>query len=138
MTRTADVVVVGAGACGTSVAYHLAALGVRRVLVLDEFRRQFTQPAAVVAGLNDSHQRLDARVMLVLGGEAQVVAFGTHRQEAESGFIGDKAKTDSRVGPAAADRFRDAAMIACQSSRRGTIRIKASVQVQKLTVVVSA
>jgi sarcosine oxidase subunit beta len=35
MTRTADVVVVGAGACGTSVAYHLAVLGVRRVLVLE-------------------------------------------------------------------------------------------------------
>ena len=35
MKRTADVVVIGAGANGTSTAYHLAALGVRDVLVLE-------------------------------------------------------------------------------------------------------
>ncbi|HEU5321397.1 MAG TPA: FAD-dependent oxidoreductase, partial [Methylomirabilota bacterium] len=35
MTRTADVVVVGGGVTGASIAFHLAALGVRRVLVLE-------------------------------------------------------------------------------------------------------
>lgn len=35
MTRTADVVVIGAGVTGVSVAFHLTALGVRDVLVLE-------------------------------------------------------------------------------------------------------
>lgn len=36
MQRTADVVVVGAGVMGASVAFHLARAGVRRVLVLEK------------------------------------------------------------------------------------------------------
>ena len=35
MTRTHDVIVIGAGVVGASVAFHLAALGVRDVLLLD-------------------------------------------------------------------------------------------------------
>lgn len=35
MSRTADVVIVGGGVTGTSIAYHLAARGVGRVLVLE-------------------------------------------------------------------------------------------------------
>jgi glycine/D-amino acid oxidase-like deaminating enzyme len=35
MTRTADVVIVGAGTTGVSIAFHLARAGVRRVLVLE-------------------------------------------------------------------------------------------------------
>jgi glycine/D-amino acid oxidase-like deaminating enzyme len=35
MTRTADVVVVGAGTTGLSIAFHLAGTGVRRVIVLE-------------------------------------------------------------------------------------------------------
>ena len=36
MTRTADVVVIGAGVMGASAAYHLAACGCRSVLVLEQ------------------------------------------------------------------------------------------------------
>src|SRR5207247_5832418 len=35
MTRTADVVVIGGGVTGISLAFHLTGLGVRRVLVLE-------------------------------------------------------------------------------------------------------
>jgi glycine/D-amino acid oxidase-like deaminating enzyme len=35
MTRTADVVIIGGGVTGVSIAYHLAGLGLRRVLVLE-------------------------------------------------------------------------------------------------------
>src|SRR5216117_3924067 len=35
MMTTADVVVIGGGANGTSTAYHLAALGVKNVLLLE-------------------------------------------------------------------------------------------------------
>jgi glycine/D-amino acid oxidase-like deaminating enzyme len=35
MTRTADVVIIGGGVTGVSIAFHLAGLGVRRVLVLE-------------------------------------------------------------------------------------------------------
>src|SRR5271155_4139535 len=36
MTEQADVVVVGAGIMGLAVAYHLARLGTKRVVVVDE------------------------------------------------------------------------------------------------------
>jgi glycine/D-amino acid oxidase-like deaminating enzyme len=35
MTRTADVVIIGGGVTGTSIAFHLGGLGVRRVVVLE-------------------------------------------------------------------------------------------------------
>ncbi|HEV8142730.1 MAG TPA: FAD-dependent oxidoreductase [Methylomirabilota bacterium] len=35
MTRTADVVIIGGGVTGVSIAFHLAGLGMRRVLVLE-------------------------------------------------------------------------------------------------------
>src|ERR671935_1462197 len=35
MSETADVVIIGAGIMGVSTAYHLARLGVRRVVVLE-------------------------------------------------------------------------------------------------------
>ena len=35
MTRTADVVIVGGGVTGASIAYHLAQRGVRKILVLE-------------------------------------------------------------------------------------------------------
>src|SRR6478752_3988646 len=37
MNRTAEFVVIGAGAFGASVAYHLAAMGQRNVVLLDRF-----------------------------------------------------------------------------------------------------
>src|SRR6478609_11857985 len=38
MTTAHDVIVIGAGVIGTSIAYHLAALGARDVVVLDRGR----------------------------------------------------------------------------------------------------
>jgi len=35
MTRTADVVIIGGGVTGVSIAFHLAGLGVRRIVVLE-------------------------------------------------------------------------------------------------------
>ena len=35
MTQTADVVVVGGGAIGASIAYHLAAAGAGRIVLLE-------------------------------------------------------------------------------------------------------
>jgi sarcosine oxidase subunit beta len=48
MQRTADVVVIGGGANGTSTAFHLALLGVRRVLLLE--RRQLAAGATGRSG----------------------------------------------------------------------------------------
>ena len=48
MTRTADVVVIGGGANGTSTAFHLALLGVRNVLVLE--RRHLAAGATCKSG----------------------------------------------------------------------------------------
>ena len=36
MTHTADVVIIGGGVEGTSIAFHLAARGIRDVLVVDK------------------------------------------------------------------------------------------------------
>ncbi len=36
MALTADVVIIGGGATGTSIAFHLAARGVRDVIVVDK------------------------------------------------------------------------------------------------------
>jgi sarcosine oxidase subunit beta len=48
MTRTADVVVIGGGANGTSTAFHLALLGVRDVVLLE--RRQLAAGATGKSG----------------------------------------------------------------------------------------
>ena len=48
MTRTADVVVIGGGANGTSTAFHLALLGVRHVVLLE--RRQLAAGATGKSG----------------------------------------------------------------------------------------
>src|SRR5882672_12806396 len=48
MTRTADVVVIGGGANGTSTAFHLALLGVRNVVLLE--RRELAAGATGKSG----------------------------------------------------------------------------------------
>jgi sarcosine oxidase subunit beta len=50
MTRTADVVVVGGGAIGTSTAYHLAAAGAGRVLLLERADAVGTGSTGACAG----------------------------------------------------------------------------------------
>lgn len=50
MIETADVVVIGAGAFGSSVAYHLAAMGQRNVALLDRFQLA-SQTSPRAAGL---------------------------------------------------------------------------------------
>jgi sarcosine oxidase, subunit beta len=50
MSRTADVIVVGAGAVGCSVAYHLAAAGAGRVLVLERADAVGTGATGACAG----------------------------------------------------------------------------------------
>jgi len=50
MTRTADVIVVGAGAVGCSAAYHLAAAGAGRVLVLERAAAVGTGATGACAG----------------------------------------------------------------------------------------
>jgi len=50
MTRTADVVVVGGGAIGTSAAYHLAAAGAGRVLLLERADAVGTGSTGACAG----------------------------------------------------------------------------------------
>ena len=36
MTRTADVIIIGAGVVGCAIAYNLAKMGCRNVVVLEE------------------------------------------------------------------------------------------------------
>ena len=56
MIKTAEAVVIGAGAFGASLAYHLARQGLRDVVLLDRFRvGAQTSPRA--AGLTQQIRR---------------------------------------------------------------------------------
>ena len=80
---------------------------------------EVTQEVAVFAGLDDSHQRLHARIVFAGGGEAQIKTFHSHWQEAESCLGSDQLQTDTGIGPAAANRLGNSTMIARESARGG-------------------
>ncbi|MCC6173814.1 MAG: FAD-binding oxidoreductase [Chloroflexi bacterium] len=63
MIEQADVVVIGAGAFGSSVAYHLAALGTRDVVLLDRFEPG-SQTSPRAAGLTSQVRSTDTLTRL--------------------------------------------------------------------------
>ncbi len=78
MARTADVVIVGGGANGTSTAFHLAQLGVKNVLLLE--RRQLAAGATGKSGslvrmhyTNETESRLAMESLEVFQGFADIV-----------------------------------------------------------------
>ena len=78
MTRTADVVVIGGGANGTSTAFHLAVLGVRHVTLLE--RRQLAAGATGKSGAlvrmhytNEPESRLAFESLKVFRNFAEIV-----------------------------------------------------------------
>ena len=50
MARTADVVIIGGGVTGCSIAFHLAERGIRNVVVLDETEVQGLYAAVGMSG----------------------------------------------------------------------------------------
>ena len=63
MIDQADVVVIGAGAFGSSVAYHLAKLGMRNVVLLDRFEPG-SQTSPRAAGLTSQVRSTDTLTRL--------------------------------------------------------------------------
>ena len=64
MTETADVVVVGGGAVGTSAAYHLAAAGAGRVMLLERAEAVGTGSTGACAG--GFRQQFSSRINIEL------------------------------------------------------------------------
>lgn len=80
MNDTADAVVIGAGALGASIAYHLARAGLRRVTLLDRFAvGSQTSPRA--AGLTQQIRREPAMTRIAMRSVEKIVGF-----EAETGL----------------------------------------------------
>src|SRR5207253_3735705 len=78
MTRTADVVVIGGGANGTSTAFHLSLLGVRNVVLLE--RRHLAAGASGKSGAlvrmhytNEAESRLAFESLKIFRDFANVV-----------------------------------------------------------------
>ncbi len=69
MHETADVVVIGAGVNGASLAYHLALLGVRRVLVLEK-KVAATGATGLSSGLVRMHYTNEVEASLALSSYA--------------------------------------------------------------------
>src|SRR2546426_3691325 len=93
MTRTADVVVIGGGVTGASLAFHLTGLGLGRVLVLE---RRFLAAGGTgrsVGIIRQLYPTPEASAMVLrslrvfqhfgdaVGGEAGYVGCGTLRSE---------------------------------------------------------
>lgn len=75
MTTTAEAVVIGAGSFGTSLAYHLAAMGMRDVVLLDRFRvGSQTSPRA--AGLTQQIRPEPEMTRLAMLSVEKLVRFG--------------------------------------------------------------
>ncbi len=80
MTETADVVVVGGGAIGLSIAYHLAAAGAGRVLVLEREAALGTGSTGRCAGGFRIQFSSEINVRLSLASVQMIREFGaTHR-----------------------------------------------------------
>jgi glycine/D-amino acid oxidase-like deaminating enzyme len=80
MNRTAEVVVIGAGAFGASVAYHLAAMGQRNVVLLDRFEfASQTSPRA--AGLTQQIRQVPEMTRLAMRAVAKIVRFSEETGE---------------------------------------------------------
>jgi sarcosine oxidase subunit beta len=86
--RTADVVVVGGGIVGASVAYHLAARGVRRVVVLE--RESLLGTGATRASAGGTRRLFSLEVNVRLSIEGQAVF---RRLEEELGYALDLRRT---------------------------------------------
>ena len=63
MIDQADVVVIGAGSFGSSIAYHLAKLGMRNVVLLDRFDLA-RRPRRGAAGLTSQVRSTDTLTRL--------------------------------------------------------------------------
>jgi sarcosine oxidase subunit beta len=114
MTRTADVVIIGAGVMGASVAWHLGRLGVRSVLLLERevaagqgstgratggFRAQFASTMNVRLSLLS--RRLLLRFAQDTGGDAGYQPVGylfLASSEAELAILRDAAKVQQQAG----------------------------------------
>jgi glycine/D-amino acid oxidase-like deaminating enzyme len=79
--RTAQAVVVGAGAFGTSVAFHLAKLGWRDVVLLDRFELA-SQTSPRAAGLTAQARGTDLMTRLAMRSVEQLTRFGDETGEA--------------------------------------------------------
>ena len=84
LPREADVIVVGAGALGTSVAYHLAARG-RRVVLVDKFAAA-SQTSPRAAGLTQQMRGSELMSRLATRACALMMRFcrSPHRPACES------------------------------------------------------
>ena len=88
MTRTHDVIVIGAGVVGASVAFHLAALGVRDVLLLD--RGQVGEgTSAQSSGILRTHYSVPSNVALARASWAAFERFADYvgDDEASAGLV---------------------------------------------------
>ncbi|HEX6230344.1 MAG TPA: FAD-binding oxidoreductase [Actinomycetota bacterium] len=79
MTRGADVVVVGGGAIGASAAFHLAAAGVGRVLLLERAERLAAGATGACAGGFRTQFSSEVNIRLSLASVPMIVGFSeTH------------------------------------------------------------
>ncbi|HEV8635383.1 MAG TPA: FAD-binding oxidoreductase [Chloroflexota bacterium] len=74
LAREADVVVVGAGALGSSVAFHLAAPGDRRVVLIDKFAAA-SQTSPRAAGLTQQVRTTESMARLATRACALIASF---------------------------------------------------------------
>jgi glycine/D-amino acid oxidase-like deaminating enzyme len=74
MSRSAEVVVIGAGALGASVAFHLAAMGQRDVVLLDKFALA-SQTSPRAAGLTQQIRQIPEMTRLAMRAVDKIVNF---------------------------------------------------------------
>lgn len=74
MIEDADAVVIGAGAFGASVAYHLARQGMKRVALVEKFDLA-AQTSPRAAGLTGQHRSTDAMTRLAMRAVRKITQF---------------------------------------------------------------